>query len=232
MALIKLGGLVSAASGSVGGTTFARNRYGAYARNRTKPINPNSALQQAVRATVSFLTDRWSNDLTAAQRAAWNLYGANVVMTNKLGESMNLSGFNHYIRSNSILKRSGRTVVDAGPTTFEIPGGDPTFSITASAATQLVEYTFDDTMAWNMEADGWMHIFGGQPQNAQRNFFAGPWKIAHALAGAALGGAVSPASAAHPFTITEGQHIWSYGRITRADGRLSQPFRADVLVSA
>jgi len=232
MALIKFGGGITEMRGSMAGNVYSRNKSGAYIRSRTKPINPNTALQQVVRATLAFLTSRWSDTLTIAQRAAWNLYGSNVAMLNKLGESIYLSGFNHYIRCNSILKRSARTLVDAGPVIFEIPEADPTFSITASEATQLVQYTFDDTMAWNIEDNGWMHLFGGQPQNGQRNFFGGPWKLAHALAGAALGGAVSPANSAHPFVIAEGQRIWVYGRITRADGRLSQPFRNNVLVSA
>ncbi len=232
MALIKHGPVVAGISGSIGGTTFARNRYGAYMRNRTKPINPNTASQQVVRATMAFLTDRWSQTLTAAQRTAWNLYGASVVMLNRLGENINLTGFNHYIRSNSILKRSGRTLVDAGPTIFEVPQADPTLSITASEATQQITVTFDDTLAWNNEDNGWMHIFQGTPQNAQRNFFAGPWHLFHALSGALAGGAVSPAASGAWFTITEGQRVWIYARITRADGRTSEPFRADTFIAA
>jgi len=231
-ALIKFGGGVVQMSGSIAGTTFARNRYGNYARARTKPVNPNTAMQQIVRNSLSFLTARWSQDLSAAERTAWNLYGSSVAMSNRLGESTFLTGFNHFIRSNSILKRSGRTVVDAGPTLFELPEVDPTFSIAASEATNHITYTYDDTMDWANEDAGWMHMFCGQPQNAQRNFFAGPWKLFAAVAGNSGAPPVSPGDTVAPFVLTAGQHIWVYGRISRADGRLSVPFRDDCLVSA
>jgi len=232
MALVKFGGGITQMTGSIGGTTFARNRYGNYARARTKPTNPNTANQQAVRSTLASLPDRWAQTLDAAQRTAWNLYGSNVVMTNKLGEAMQLSGFNHYIRSNAILKRLALTLVDDGPVIFEIPDADPTFAITASEATQNIIATFDNTLAWSIEDNGLLCMFQGQPQNAQRNFFAGPWRLWTAVQGIAPGGAVSPKEAPATFATAEGQHLWAYARILRADGRLSAPFRDDVLVGA
>jgi len=100
MALVKYGGGIIQMSGSIAGNTYARNRYGNYARARTKPVNPNSAQQQVIRGAMQELTTRWAQTLTALQRAAWNLYGTNVAMLNKLGETIKLSGFNHYLRSN------------------------------------------------------------------------------------------------------------------------------------
>lgn len=232
MALIKFGGGVVGMAGSIAGTTFARNRSGSYARARTKPINPNSAAQQLVRAALADLTVRWSQTLTPAQRTAWNLYAANVIMQNRLGESINLSGFNMYIRSNSLLLRAALSAVDTGPALFELPTQDPTFAITASAATQLVSVTFDNTAAWANEDDAHMFIFTGNPQNAQRNFFNGPWGYAGAIAGDAVAAPASPATFTTTQVIAEGQKLWTYGRIVRADGRLSEPFRGDVLVSA
>ncbi len=232
MALIKFGGGIVQMSGSIAGNTFARNRYGNYVRARTKPINPNTARQILIRAALAFLTTRWSQTLTAVQRTAWNLYAANVVMTNKLGESMNLSGFNHYIRSNTLLKRFGAVPVDDGPVIFEIPAADPTFSVTASEATQQLTFVYDDTLAWNNEDEGFLSLFQGQPQNAQRNFFGGPWRFAGAVAGATGVPAPSPRLLDVEFAIAEGQRQWVYARISRADGRMSAPFRADVFVGA
>ena len=232
MALIKFGGGVVQMSGSIAGTTFARNRYGNYARARTKPTNPNTASQQAVRSAMAYLTSRWAQDLIAAQRTAWNLYGSNVVMTNKLGESMNLSGFNHYIRSNTFLRRNGVAAIDAGPVIFEIPEGDPQFSIAVSEATQLIALTFNDAMAWCSEDGAYMEIYQGKPQNAQRNFFDGPWKQCIGLVGDSGAPVTSPTNKECSFVSTAGQHIWVYARIRRADGRVSQPFRSDVLCGA
>lgn len=232
MALVKFGGGITQMTGSIGGTTFARNRYGNYARARTKPTNPNTALQQGVRASLTFLTERWAQTLTAAQRTAWNLYGSNVVMTNKLGESMNLSGFNHYVRSNMVRKQTGSAIIDAGPVVFELPETDPTYAITATEAAQTVDNAFDITLPWAVEDGAMIFWFQGQPQNAQRNFFAGPWRISGRQLGADPGPIVSPHTRPAVFAIAELQHLWGYARISRADGRLSTPFRDDVFVAA
>lgn len=232
MALIKFGGGITEMRGSIAGNVYSRNRYGAYARARTVPINPNTALQQAVRATLAVLTVRWSQTLTAVQRTAWNLYAANVTMTNKLGEAINLSGFNHYIRSNLEFRNRLAGNTDAGPTVFEIPDADPTFAVTASEATQQLTFTFDNTLNWANETGAAMFLYQGSPQNAQRNFFGGPWQYVDRILGDVAVPPVSPLPFAVSFPIAEGQHQWVYARIRRVDGRLSQPFRADVLTGA
>lgn len=231
-ALVKFGAGITQMSGAVGGSVFARNRSGNYIRARTKPINPNTSLQQAVRATMTFLTDRWAQTLTAAQRTAWNLYASSVVMKNRLGENIFLTGFNHYIRSNSILITGGGTAIDEGPTIFELPAKDPTFSITASEATQKITISFDTTLNWSIEDGGVLYIFQGQPQNGQRNFFGGPWRKVGARSGVDPGGAASPVDMPVVFAIAENQRQWVRVRIQRADGRLSEPFRADIAVGA
>lgn len=232
MAGVKYGGGIIQMSGSIGGNTFARNKYGNYVRARTKPINPNTARQVAVRAAMAFLTDRWSQALTAAQRTAWNLYGDSVNMKNRLGEVVKLSGFNHYIRSNSLRKTFGWALIDAGPVIFEIPEQDPTLAITASEAAQEISIAFDDTMDWDDEDGGYMVLFQGQPQNPQRNFFAGPWRMFHAIQGVNGAPVASPVAGTVAFAIAELQRQWVYARILRADGRLSEVFRADTFCAA
>lgn len=232
MALVKFGAGIVQMAGSIAGTVFARNRYGNYARARTIPTNPNTGRQDAVRSAVAFLADRWAQTLTGAQRTAWGLYGDSVNMLNRLGEVIHLSGYNHYVRSNVILKQIGNVPVDAGPVIFELPAQDPTFAITASEATQQITITYDDTMSWADENKGFLFVFQGQPQNPQRNFFAGPWRGGLGVAGVAGAPPASPFVAAVQFAIAEGQRQWCYARIQRADGRLSEPFRADCIVGA
>ena len=232
MALVKYGGGITQMSGSLAGNTFARNRYGNYVRSRTHPINPNTALQTIVRAALAELTARWSQTLTAAQRTAWNLYGANVVMLNKLGENINLTGFNHYIRSNTVRLRVGAPVADAGPVIFELPAADPAFAVSLSEATQQVTLTYDPTMDWADEDNAYMLFAQGQPQNAQRNFFAGPWRHISQVEGVDGAPPASPKISAAVFAVAEGQRVWARARISRADGRLSQPFRSNAFVAA
>lgn len=232
MALVRYGGGIVQMSGSIAGDTFARNRYGNYSRARTKPVNPNSSGQQAVRAALAQLTTRWGQTLTAVQRTAWNLYGSNVAMKNRLGETINLTGFNHYIRSNSNLIRAGESIVDDGPTIFELPEVDGTIAITASEATQQYSISFDDTLAWANETGAFIFVFQGMPQNPQRNFFNGPWFYRGHIDGDDGVPPVSPSVHAVTFAIAEGQHLWMYFRVLRADGRISEPFRDDTFCAA
>lgn len=234
MALVKFGGGITQMSGSIAGNTFARNRYGNYVRARTKPVNPNTDRQNDVRAAIAFLSDRWAQTLTAPQRTAWNLYASSVAMKNKLGETVYLSGFNQYIRSNSILKVSGRTLIDAGPVIFELPATDPTITISGSEATQDLTMTYDDTMDWDTETGGLMTIWCGRPQNPQRNFFAGPNRLWTAILGVDAAPVASPkiSGIGHAWAVSEGQRIWIQARIHRVDGRVSETFRADCFIAA
>lgn len=232
MALVKYSGGVAQYSGSIGGHTYARNSSGFYVRTKSKPVNPNSPRQQAVRTALTALTTRWAQTLTAAQRAAWDLYASNVVMKNRLGEDTFHSGFNHYIRSNTTLARLGLTIVDDGPTVFELPGKDPTFAIAASEAAQTITVTYDDTMAWADENDAYMLHYQGKPQNPQRNFFDGPWRIIGYVAGVNGAPPASPKVQNVDYAIAETQRQWVYARILRADGRLSEPFRDDAFCAA
>ena len=232
MALMKYGAGIVQMSGSIAGTTFARNRFGNYARARTKPVNPKSSNQILVRAVLAELSTRWAQTLTAVQRTAWNLYASSVAMNNRLGESINLTGYNHYIRSNSWFLRMGRTLVDDGPVVFELPDQDPTMAITASEATQQITMTFDDTLAWCSEDDAMLVILQGDPQNPQRNFFNGPWRGRSAKVGAAGVPVTSPLDYASITVVSELQRVWSKFRILRADGRLSQPFTANTFCAA
>jgi len=232
MALVKYGAGIIQMAGSVAGSTYARNRYGNYVRARTVPTNPNTSYQQKVRTSMSMLTSRWSQTLTAIQRTAWNLYASNVVMKNRLGEACYLSGFNHFIRSNMILAQSDFSLVDDGPVIFELPAQDPTLDILASEIDNEIEVVFDNTMDWANETGAYLIGFQGMPQNAQRNFFAGPWRLIGNVPGDDITPPSSPIAVTPVFPISAGQKQWAYARIIRADGRLSESFRADCFVTA
>lgn len=232
MAGVLYGAGVVQMSGSIAGTTFARNRYGNYARARTTPINPNSTRQQAIRAAIAEACARWSETLTGAHRAAWGVYGDNVAMIGKFGQTIHLSGFNHYIRCNAARIQVGFTPIDNAPVIFELPAKDPAMAIAPDAGDQLLNLSFDNTMAWANEDGGILWMYQGKPQNAQRNFFGGPWRWVMCVGGNSETPPTSPDVAPCVFAIGEGQHQWVYCRIQRADGRLSEPFRADAFCSA
>lgn len=231
MALVKYGGGIVQASGSIAGTTHARNRYGNYIRSRTKPVNPNSTRQGMIRTALSFLAEFWHSGLSAGERIAWNTYAQSVSMKNRLGESIFLTGFSHFIRSNVERKAQALTVIEAGPTELALPEKDPTFAITASVATQDVTCVFDNALGWAGEVGGFLFIYMGVPQLVTRNYFGGPWKYMDRVVGAVVP-PVSPLAADAAYTLVLGQKIWCYARVVRADGRVSEPFYASCTVAA
>ena len=232
MALVKFGGGVTQMSGSIGGTTFARNRFGNYARARTTPVNPQTANQTAVRSAIAFLAAFWAQTLTALQRTAWDDYAAGVAMSNRLGESIFLSGYNHFLRANSLSRRNDEIVFSFGPTILELPAQDSTLSIAVSEGSQEITLTFDDTMDWADENSARMFVFQGKPQNAQINFFNGPHRFLGALEGSATSGISSPQTIGVDFAVAEGQKQFLYARLQRGDGRVSEPFRSNTIVGA
>lgn len=232
MALVKFGGGIVQMLGSIGGTVFARNSSGNYARAKTMPINPDTIYQQNARSAITVLVERWRETLTDSQRAAWATYAAAVAMTNRLGEVIHLSGFNHYIRSNALLAQDGQTIVDAGPTELAIPAMDPTFAVTGSEATQLISIAFDDTFEWLDEDGGFMWVSQGVPQNITRNFFAGPYRFMDSIDGDSVTPPTTPDTMTAPFALVEGQKVWCRARIQRADGRLSGEMLDSFIVAA
>jgi len=232
MAQVKYGGGIVQISGSIAGSVFARNRFGNYIRPRTKPVNPNSSGQVGVRSALSYLSTYWHATLTAAQRVAWATYAASVAMKNRLGESIYLTGFNHFIRSNTELVNRSLTLVADGPTVLALPEKDPSFAVSGSAATQLISVAFDDTLDWLDEDDAYMLVYQGVPQIATRNFFGGPWRYMDNIPGDAVTPPTTPTTMTAPFTLVEGQKVWCYARIIRADGRVTEPFYANFTVAA
>lgn len=221
MALIVLGD-GQQRSGSIGGTTYSHNRFGAYIRSRSIPVNPNTDRQVASRNAVRNLTIAWQNVLTQVQRDGWKTYGDNVPWINKLGQVVTLTGLNHYVRTNALLILCGLTRLDQAPAIFNLASAEALLSAVASEATQNYLIAYDDTAGWCSE-DGAHQFFEiGLPQNGGVQFFNGPWRYADKVDGDSIAPPTSPATVAAPFPFAAGQRLWIRSRIIRADGRLSQ----------
>jgi hypothetical protein len=232
MALVKLGGGITDIVGSIGGITYARNRYGIYQRSRVKGVNPNSDRQSAIRSIVADVAAFWSDTLTIAQRAAWAVFGAAVPAKNKLGETIYLTGFNQFVKSNIALVNGGQAMVATGPTVLELPGEDTSFAATIDAGTGKISLTFDDTKAWLDEDGAQLIVQMGLPKAPGVNFFGGPWRHAGVLEGDETTPVTSPdASLDVPYPVGDGQKVWCRAKIQRADGRLSDWFQGSTIVA-
>ncbi len=224
MAIVKLGGGVAAASGSVGGITFSRNRGGPYIRSRVVPVNPNTIFQAAIRGFVAQLTSLWIDTLTLAERDAWNLYALNVPLPNPLGEPRNVGGLGMYVRSNVPRLQAALTRVDTAPTVFDLGAFTPPTIETLTAPTAL-SLAFTNTDAWATEPGSSMLVYGARAQNPTINFFKGPYRFMGTIDGATPTPPTSPAALVWPFVLTATQNGFLRVQISRADGRLSADFR-------
>jgi len=207
-------------SGSEGGTTYSHNRYGAYRRSRSVPVNPNTDRQAAVRIAVRNLSIFWDTELTQAQRDAWSVYAANVNWLNHLGQAVHLTGLNHFIRCNTQKIISGIARDDTAPGIQDIGDAEDQLAATASEGTQDLTIAGNAGAPWLVEALGWQYYYMGLPQNASRQFFGGPYRFLTAVPGA--GPPPFPVVIAASWPFVEGQRIWLRSRIQRGDGRLSE----------
>lgn len=217
--------MLGQASGSMSSITASHNRFGMYFRNRSVPVNPSSSRQQQVRATFMALAAYWSETLTQVQRDAWNLYGNTVEMLNKLGDTIHLTGFNHFLRSNCAILQASGTQVDAGPTNMSLPTVDESAEAGASEGTQLVSIVFDDNMDWCSEDGAHMTVLMASPKGVGVEFIDGPFRFAGAFDGNSTTPITSPQTVAAPFGIAITQKSQVQLRIARADGRVTAPFR-------
>ena len=230
MASIKLGAIASDIRGSIGGTVFSRNGGGAYAKQRVCPTNPNTAGQGIVRAIMSSMYAAWAL-LTAAIRGDWALYATNVTLPNRLGDQINLSGYNMFTRTKAVCDLIGVAVPAVAPSVMSLAEQDPTIAITPSETGGDIDVAYDNTLGWAGEVGGHLLCYQGLPQNATVNSYDGPFKYAGKEDGAVIP-PTSPAAITSLYTITEGQKCFMQFRILRADGRLSTPFRGSALVGA
>lgn len=222
------GTLAESASGSIGGVTASRNRGGAYFRGRAIPTNPNTPQQQAIRSAMSQLASLWASTLTQVQREGWDTYALNVLLPNALGDMINIGGVGMFMRSNISRISSGvagLTRVDDAPTIFDLGDVGPQAVGAAIAAANTISMEWNDDDAWADEDASALLIYTSRPHNQGINYFKGPYRFAAAVEGDSTTPPTSPevVDAAFPFAVD--QRVFVFTRVTRADGRLSSPFR-------
>lgn len=139
----KFGAIIVAGSGKVGGHVASKNRSGSYLRTKVTPINPQSALQTAVRGRLASLASAWGS-LTAAQRDAWNAAVSSFKSTNVFGDIINPSGFNLFIKLNSNLLALGVAQISDPPVPVAV-STLTALSLTADVSDNKVEVTFSPT---------------------------------------------------------------------------------------
>ena len=139
MATVLFGNGVADMRGSVNGNVFARNANGAYVRNRTTPINPQTAKQISVRNALASVATYWRS-LTDAQREAWNVAAPSFPYTNRLGQTQVYTGQQLFMKFNQQLLQAGISLgsLDTPPAPATFPDmalNTLAFTLTASVLT-------------------------------------------------------------------------------------------------
>jgi hypothetical protein len=172
------------------------------------PSDPITTLQAPLRAAFGALAARWLADLTEAQRDGWNDYAANTPVPDVLGDSILLSGQQHFVRTNTAALQASLSQINDPPTIYgtgEVPVIGTVTVDTSQCSVALV------TMPSQTTAIGYM----SRPQNASRDFNRGPYRFFDTVT-------ASPLLDNVPYPTAVGQRVWGYVRYLNDDGRLSQ----------
>ncbi len=220
------------ASGSIGGTTYSRNRGGMYRRARAIPVNPNSVGQQRVRSIFSSLAAAWKDVLTVGQRDQWTAYAISTPAIDVLGDPITYTGQQMFIRCNSVRMNAGADMVADGPSTSGLLSLSPP-DLKATAGSVTISVEFDDSDSWANEDNGGMVIQVSRQVSPAINYFKGPYRIATLVDGSGTSAPTSPNVSANPFGLDYEIPNKVFSRYTAfgADGRLSNvTFDKDIVL--
>lgn len=153
------------ASGSIAATTYSRNRFGPYIRNRAIPVNPSTSAQAAVRSRFGTRVAAWRG-LTAAQRAQWNTQAALITLVDSLGNTYTPSGAQFYASVNLNRSICGNAELTAPPI-VDTPPAIATATLTAAGGTPSLSLAFTAPIV----AGDFVVVQATAPSSAGRSFF-------------------------------------------------------------
>lgn len=156
-------------SGSIAGTTYSRNRFGQYTRNRRTPVNPGTSFQRAARTRLASNSVNFRG-LTGTQRDGWAALGLQMLRTDALGSTYTLTGAQAYCSVNNNLAAAGDTALSDAPL-LVIPDGILTVTPTISNVAFSVAWT--PTPLGTGER---IFIFAG-PQRSAGRAFEGDYRL-------------------------------------------------------
>jgi len=106
--------MIDEINGSIGGTTFQRNRYG-FTIKRKPPSRPNFAPLQFTRKNAMYkVVQEWIG-LSSGNKSAWDTWASTNPRPSRLNPSVNLNGFN-YFQAFNLLRLLSSSVVLTNPT--------------------------------------------------------------------------------------------------------------------
>lgn len=229
MAIYIPSAMIGELRGSIGSTCFARNSFSTYARIKAVPTNPNTILQRARRNAFTILTAQWNGTLTSTQRLGWNAFASQVNWQNPLGQSIRITGFNHFLRLNTLKILGGLTVQLAAPVVNQMPPPPSIPSFGCSGTGFNLSVTFTAGEAWLTEVGAKLLIFTSPPYAGGKTFLPKQFRYAGAIAGAATPPTSPQVISTLGFVYAPGQKCLMYARLVRLALGVSEPIYAECL---
>jgi hypothetical protein len=136
--LIKPGFGISAMSGKLGGTVYARNRGGLYARSLAVPLQPDSPAQTEKWQIWQNSADAFAS-LNAEQLERWNTYAEQVTASNRLGDPIKLTAQQIFTELYTNASLVGDTPLVVPPACTNRPTVQSVFGLIVTASGGQVE---------------------------------------------------------------------------------------------
>jgi hypothetical protein len=153
-------------------------------------------------------------------------------MKDALGQDIYLTGYNHFLRSNTVALGGSVAQVNTGPTIFTLADADETMVGTVDEAGQEISVAFNEALPWADEDDALMQISMSRPANPGVEFVPPVARVAGYILGDSVAAPTTPEVLPVPFAVAENQKVIVTGRILRADGRLSGKFQHGSVVTS
>ncbi len=194
MASIQLSSLVTDITGSIGGTTFSRNRSGLTAKAKLTGKRSTTARQQIQLQNNNELRQQWAV-LTVTEKQVWNEYALVNTKVNRYGRTKTLTGFNWFLSVNNAYYYVHGIYITVPPA-FAYPAFLPTFSLAVTPTDIILTWStpIDDSLidvmiyttppvrgTANLQRGFYRATFKGvQPYAVSINLTAG-WQVAHGM---------------------------------------------------
>lgn len=131
-------------SGSIAGTTSSHNRAGQYTRNRRAPVQPVGTGRRAfIRSSFGAASSAWAS-LSSADQASWIAFAAGHPITDRLGQSITLTGQQMFVAVGTQLLNCGQP----------LPTVPPASTTTAAPVVSVFTVTHTGTITMTLSPSG------------------------------------------------------------------------------
>jgi hypothetical protein len=104
MAVAKLGSFITDMAGSIGGTTFKRQKGSLVIMNKNRGASKNKLLQNKGLLSMATVRGYW-NTMSIENRVTWVEAAKLVTFKNKFGDNVYISGYQLFIKANGNMNR-------------------------------------------------------------------------------------------------------------------------------